>query len=218
MSNSNIGSFSNEAIARALAPFSIEPSAAMMGAIREYAALLLHWNQRMNLTSITKPEEILSRHFGESMFAAQAVPITRGRLVDIGSGAGFPGLALKLISPELEVFLIESSFKKSAFLAEVVRKLKLSGVKIITRRIVDVRDFDGSADFVSCRAVELGAATFAWTMAALSKISSCVLWVGEKDARVIRMAPELSFALQWNDPIPLPLSDNRVLLVGRRKP
>jgi 16S rRNA (guanine527-N7)-methyltransferase len=217
MSNSNIHHFSDEAISRALAPFGMQPSAALASAIREYAELLLRWNQKMNLTSITEPGEILARHFGESMFAARAVPIINGRLVDIGSGAGFPGLALKLVSPELEVFLIESSFKKSAFLAEVVRSLNLSGVKIITRRIIDVRDFEGLVDFVTCRAVKLDPRALSWVKVALSKSSGCVLWLGEEDALYIRGRPDLNY-LDWSAPIPVPLSNNRVLLVGRRSP
>src|SRR5260370_8789673 len=109
---------SDGAIAKALTPFNVGPSATLADSIRKYADLLLLWNHKVNLTSITNPREILARHFGESLFAASAVPISAGRLADVGSGAGFPGLALKLFVPDLEVFLVESVMKTATFLLQ----------------------------------------------------------------------------------------------------
>ena len=79
--------------------------------VAQYMQLLLEWNQSFSLTSVTNPSEILSRHFGESMFATSIVPIRQGRLADVGSGAGFPGLAIKIMRPELDVVLIEPNKK-----------------------------------------------------------------------------------------------------------
>ncbi len=124
-------------IQRTLAPYGVPVSAQLAGAIRCYIELLLLWNQKINLTAIRKPREILERHFGESIFAAHAVAISAGRLADLGSGAGFPGLALKLVCPGLTVQLIEANTKKAVFLSEVCRVLNLSGVEILCERSND---------------------------------------------------------------------------------
>src|SRR5580698_9800537 len=89
-----------------------------------YLDLLLKWNTRTNLTAIRDPEEIVCRHFGESLFAAQHLDPAATTLLDFGSGAGFPGLPIALLRPEIQVTLAESQNKKATFLREVVRSLK----------------------------------------------------------------------------------------------
>jgi 16S rRNA (guanine527-N7)-methyltransferase len=93
-----------------------------------YLDLLLRWNERTNLTAIREPEEIVRRHFGESLFAgvhlAPLLP-AEGTLLDFGSGAGFPGLPIQLLLPALRVTLAESQGKKASFLREAVRTLGL---------------------------------------------------------------------------------------------
>jgi 16S rRNA (guanine527-N7)-methyltransferase len=93
-----------------------------------YLDLLLKWNARTNLTAIRDPEEIVQRHFGESLFTgihlAQRLP-SNATLLDLGSGAGFPGLPIQLLLPTLKVTLAESQNKKSTFLREAVRTLNL---------------------------------------------------------------------------------------------
>jgi 16S rRNA (guanine527-N7)-methyltransferase len=93
--------------------------------LRQYLQILLKWNARTNLTAIRDPEEIVRRHFGESLFAAQHLGEC-ATLLDFGSGAGFPGLPIQLYHPELHVALAESQNKKAAFLREVVRTLGLT--------------------------------------------------------------------------------------------
>jgi len=83
--------------------------------IQQYIKILLTWNEKVNLTAIRDPLEILYRHFCESMYAAEAIPLKDGRLADVGSGAGFPGLPLKLMRPELQVFLVDPTSRKSHF-------------------------------------------------------------------------------------------------------
>src|SRR5262245_17500282 len=116
---------SPEGVAELLKPYGIHLSAAQLDQVRSYIALLLKWNQSVSLTAIEDQEEIVSRHFGESMFLAAEYPVENGRLADLGSGPGFPGLPLKIISPALEGVLIESNKKKCAFLWEVIRTLQL---------------------------------------------------------------------------------------------
>jgi 16S rRNA (guanine527-N7)-methyltransferase len=81
-----------------------------------YIELLLKWNRKIALTTVTDPEEIVKFHFGESLFATSHYNLENSRLADVGTGAGFPGLALALAIPTLSVTLIESNLKKCAFL------------------------------------------------------------------------------------------------------
>lgn len=98
----------------------------LIPALSTYLDLLLRWNERTNLTAIRNPEQIVQRHFGEGLFAARvlACKLNDGSTVlDIGSGAGFPGVLIQLLLKHFKVTLAESQGKKSAFLREVVREL-----------------------------------------------------------------------------------------------
>src|SRR5271170_3126300 len=128
---------SAETIRRALGEFHMEASDQQIVYIQQYMTLLLTWNEKINLTAIRDPLEILYRHFCESMFAAVSVPLHFGRLADIGSGPGFPGLPLKILRPELELFLVESNLKKGTFLAEVIRALELTSTRVLINRYED---------------------------------------------------------------------------------
>ena len=100
----------------------------LRGQLSTYLDLLLRWNARTNLTAIRDPEEIVRRHFGESLFAGlRLAPLLEGdpTLLDYGSGAGFPGLPIQLLLPQVAVILAESQHKKSTFLREVIRTLEL---------------------------------------------------------------------------------------------
>src|SRR5216110_1331374 len=105
-------------IRRALDEFKIPPYDDQILQIQQYIKILLTWNEKVNLTAIRDPLEILHRHFCESMYAAEALSLEKGRLADVGSGGGFPGLALKIIRPGLQVFLVESNIKKVTFLGK----------------------------------------------------------------------------------------------------
>jgi len=117
-------------IAELLAPYvgdaATPPS--LLQQLSLYLDLLLRWNARTNLTAIREPEEIVRRHFGESLFAgrhlAPLIP-AEATLLDFGSGAGFPGLPIQLLLPQLRVTLAESQGKKASFLREAVRTLGL---------------------------------------------------------------------------------------------
>src|SRR2546430_10893682 len=108
-------------IRRALEDFQLPAYDDQVVQIQQYIKILLAWNDKINLTAIRDPLEILYRHFCECMFAGSSVPMERGRLADAGTGAGLPVLPLKILRPGLQVFLIESNLKKATFLAEVIR-------------------------------------------------------------------------------------------------
>src|ERR1039458_3252543 len=122
-------------IAARLEPFlNRELTPAQLDQISTYIDLLQRWNARINLTAIRDPEEAVTRHFGESLFLARHVPL-QGSLLDIGSGAGFPGLALKIVFPDLSVTLLEPVTKKRAFLKEAARVCGFTQVTVRGQRL-----------------------------------------------------------------------------------
>jgi len=91
--------YPKKTVRRALGEFQIPVDFTQIVLIQQYIGTLLRWNEKLNLTAIRDPLEILYRHFCESMFAAGAIPVDKGRLADIGSGPGFPGIPLKIARP-----------------------------------------------------------------------------------------------------------------------
>lgn len=99
-----------------------------------YAAELRRWNERLNLTTVTDEQTIVTRHFIDSLRCALSWGVAPTRLADIGSGAGFPGLPLKILRPELQLTLVESIEKKAAFLRHIATTLGLAEVTVLTTR------------------------------------------------------------------------------------
>src|SRR5216684_8040279 len=140
-------------IQRALGEFQIAASDEQVLQIQQYIKILLMWNEKVNLTAIRDPLEILYRHICESMYAAGVIPLKSGRLADVGSGGGFPGLPLKIIRPDLHVFLVESNIKKATFLAEVVRELELTDTRVLVSRFEELGEEVAPLDVVCSRAL-----------------------------------------------------------------
>ncbi len=115
---------SSSAITRLLEPYLDQTPTGLGEKLSLYLDLLMKWNARTNLTAIREPEEIVRRHFGESLFTGSRLP-EAATLLDFGSGAGFPGLPIQLLRPNLAVTLAESQNKKASFLREAVRTLDL---------------------------------------------------------------------------------------------
>jgi 16S rRNA (guanine527-N7)-methyltransferase len=201
------------AIAYLLEPF-LELDETRLGAISIYINLLLKWNARINLTAIREPGEIVQRHFGESLFVAkylldQKIPQTA---IDLGSGAGFPGVPFALLASEVHVTLIESQQKKATFLKELVHVLGLKNVKIFSDR---AENYPDTADLVMLRAVEKF--DQALPMAAqLTKAGGRVaLMIGSGQ---VEPAKRLVAELIWANPVEVPCSLSRELLVGIKSP
>src|SRR5271170_2352559 len=154
--------------------------------IRAYVGLLLKWNKKISLTSVEDPEEIVRYHFAESFLATKACESLDGRLADVGTGAGFPGLALKIYIPALRVSLIESNSKKCAFLAEVIRSLELTGVDVIRSRFEDMMKPDNPFEFASSRALGDITSFLHWADGALSSDGRILLWLGAKGVEEVR--------------------------------
>lgn len=98
-----------------------------------YAALLVEWNEKMNLTAITDPHDVAVKHFADSLSAAPLLPSGKFSLVDVGTGAGFPSVPLAIVRPDMQVTLLDSLNKRLVFLQEVCRELGLSAVTVHAR-------------------------------------------------------------------------------------
>jgi 16S rRNA (guanine527-N7)-methyltransferase len=193
-----------------LAPFVDWPlTEAQLSQIAAYLELLLRWNARVNLTAVRAPEQIVARHFGESLFAAARLfpPDANLRVFDLGSGAGFPGLPMKIFAPAITLTLIESNQKKAAFLKEAVRALSLMNVSVFAGR---AEDLDATADLVTMRAVERYERALPIAACLVAPAGRLALLIGSAQADVAHQMPRFS----WQAPIPIPQSSARVILVG----
>ncbi len=127
------------------------PPQPLAGRLLEYLALLDRWNQAYNLTAVRDPREMLHKHLLDSLSMWQAV--RPGRLADLGTGPGLPGIPLALAVPGLEVTLVESNGKKCRFMREVVRKLGLANARVVEARAEAV-DEPGAYDQLTARAMD----------------------------------------------------------------
>lgn len=116
----------------------LELGSELQRAFSIYADELLAWNEQVNLTAITAPEAVEMRHFLDSLAVLRAVSLAPGmKVIDVGAGAGFPGLPLRLICPSIELTLLEATAKKTAFLEHIAKRLKLNNVRVLNARAED---------------------------------------------------------------------------------
>ena len=181
-------------------------------------ALLLQWNRKMNLVSSQDPGEIASRHFGESLFLAKILEPEEewsngGVIVDVGSGAGFPGLPLKVAWPGLELVMLEPNQKKTAFLKEVVRSCGMKTADARAQRLEEavLGSLQGIPNLVTMRAVAPTSELMNDLKKLLKPGGRAALFVGAQSAaEIVNMA-----GFQWSSPLPTPHSERRVILLGR---
>jgi 16S rRNA (guanine527-N7)-methyltransferase len=203
---------SNETIERALRPYGVSVAPLLCDQIRVYVDLLLRWNQKTSLTTVTDPTEILRFHFGESLLAVSTVPIRHGRLADVGSGAGFPAVPIRMVSERLSIILIESNQKKATFLMEVARALGLEHIDVRRSRMDSVSLNQERVDFITARALGINDEFLNWAHNCLNSRGSVVLWLGASDADEISQKR----GWKWADPIRIPQSIQRVILHGSK--
>lgn len=201
-----------DTIRRALAEFRLSVSPEQVAQIQRYMGMLLAWNDKINLTAIRDPLEILYRHFCECMYAVETVPVENSRLADIGSGGGFPGLPLKIARPGLDVFLVESNVKKATFLAEVVRELELTRTHVLVSRYEELEEEVAPLDVVCSRAVGEFGRLLQWAGSERIGARQVVLWIGGKDMEEVRGIPGWT----WREPIAVPHSLRRIIAVGAK--
>jgi 16S rRNA (guanine(527)-N(7))-methyltransferase RsmG len=177
----------------------VELSTFQVAQLEKHFELLQRWNQVLNLTSVQGMEEIVERHYCESLFLAKHLPSGILRVADIGSGAGFPGFPVAVLRPECRVSLIESHQRKSVFLRESSRDLP--NIKVIAKRAETVED---RFDCAISRAVK-----FAEIEEAAGLMSGCILLL----AGLERPAEN---CFTWNTPIQLPWGSGRFLWIGKQ--
>jgi 16S rRNA (guanine527-N7)-methyltransferase len=205
-----------ERIKQLLAPF-VEPASltnSRVSAIRTYIDLLLKWNAKLNLTAIRDPEAIITRHFGEALFAARQLFPTGDSgesVIDVGAGAGFPGLPLKLWSPNINLTLVESNQRKATFLREVTRALDLKSVVVLPQRAESV---SLRADLVTFRAVEHFERILPVAFGFLKPAGRIALLIGEAQ---VKLAESILPGMAWKNSIQIPSSKSRRLLIGERR-
>jgi 16S rRNA (guanine527-N7)-methyltransferase len=209
-------------IAALLEPFLESPlTAAQLEQISIYIDLLQRWNARINLTAIRQEEEIVTRHFGESFFLARHLfpdpgnTLSSSRVLDIGSGAGFPGLPLRIWAPHLHLTLIESNHKKAAFLREVARALTLTDINVLTDRAeaLSACPDHPRTEVVTLRAVEHFGTILLQAQAFLAPNGTLAMLIGESQLPHLQTVK----TMKWNLPISVPRSKARVLSIGVRK-
>jgi len=198
-------------IAALLGPFA-EPDRKLIEQTSIYIDLILKWNARVNLTAVRNPRDIVQRHFGESFFAATHLlsPELAESVIDLGSGAGFPGIPLAIFAPQARVTLIESNGKKASFLHEVVRALKLSNVTVFNQR---AETYPGTADLVTLRAVENFSKSTELAVRMVAPAGRLALMIGASQVEVAKASHQ---QLLWQAPIPIPESESRMLLVAHK--
>lgn len=199
------------AIARLLRPFA-EVGDEVLRETSIYIDVMLKWNRKINLTAVRDPEEIVTRHFGESFFAASHLlpPSWRGEVIDVGSGAGFPGLPLAMYSATASVTLIESQGKKAAFLHEVIHMLGLKNVRVFHGR---AEEFPDHGDVVTLRAVEQFQRVLPDTFKLVKAGGRLALMIGESQ---LDSAEQLLPRVNWEQPVRIPDGNSRLLLVGKK--
>lgn len=157
----------------------------------------------MNLTGLKDEERIVRRHFLEPIAAADLVG-EEGRLVDLGSGNGFPAIPLKILRPRLELVLVEASEKKSAFLWAVLRELRLEGARVVTRHVREIADL---ADLLPCRYLTLRAIRVREvlkkkTVSILEPGGKGLFFLSADDAESLRDRPVAGLRLVDTRPLP----------------
>lgn len=187
-----------------LEPFGLDLSPVQANQVLTYLHLLLRWNQKINLTAIRNEDECVTRHFGESLFIASHLQFT-GSLLDIGSGAGFPGLALKIASPELAVTLLEPVAKKRAFLKEAARACGFNQVQVRGERLEDLVTTTPAPtfDFATMRAVGSLVELVPLAAKCLKPNGNLLLWLSQEQAVALG---SIGCGLDWLDPLPIPLA------------
>lgn len=212
-------------LASLLRPYIENLTARQLGQISTYIEILERWNAKMNLTAIREPEQIVKRHFGESLFLARTLSEAghfglaehqgdrSTTVVDVGSGAGFPGIPLKIACPSITLVLIEAQQRKAVFLKEVLRGLDLdAGVKNV-RAEEFARSNGGSADIVTLRAVEKFDVIVPFAARIVKPKGKIALLIGE-----MQVAGAANVLLNWRfEPLlSVPDSENRVILLANQ--
>jgi 16S rRNA (guanine527-N7)-methyltransferase len=179
----------------------IELSPKQIIQLERHYELLIRWNRVLSLTSVVKLEEIVERHYCESLFLTARLPAGRLCIADVGAGAGFPGIPIAVARPDCSISLIESHRRKCVFLREATREM--DNIRVIEGRAEDVPE---RFDWAVSRAVRY------------SKIEKLLSSLGENAALLAGEEGPSNTCFTWNTPIQLPWGKRRYLWLGRAVP
>lgn len=190
-----------------------------------YQQLLLEWNEKINLTAITEQQEIILKHFIDSLTIAKYIE-KNTKLIDVGTGAGFPGIPLKIIREDIEIVLLDSLNKRINFLKEVIHDLGLSKIQTVHSRVEDFGkngEYRESFDYATSRAVA-NLSTLAEYLLPLVKLEGyCICMKGHLIEEEIKQSQKAIFVLggkiKLMDEFRLPKSDmdRNVILIQKEK-
>ena len=152
----------------------IEPTDKQLYQLSKFYELLIEWNQKINLTRITDKKEVYLKHFYDSLTISKELDLNKiNTLCDVGTGAGFPGIVLKIFYPNLKITLIDSLLKRVKYLNEIIKELNLKEIKAINTRAEDYKE---TFDIVTARAV-----------ANIEKLLTYTMHLVKKDGKLIAM-------------------------------
>jgi len=180
------------------------------GRLDALVGLLAKWQKAINLVGRGTMDDVWTRHILDSAQLLPLIPRDAKSLVDLGSGAGFPGLPMKIWSSAVALTLIESNQRKATFLREVIRRLEWNDATVFPGR---AENFPGQAEVVTLRAVERFESALGTATRLLVPAGRLALLIGSAQ---VRRAQELGRVLSWQPAISIPLSASRVLLMGQR--
>lgn len=191
----------------------------------DYMNLLLEWNEKINLTAITEPKEVILKHFIDSLTINKYIEKNRS-IADVGTGAGFPGIPLKIYRPDLKVTLVDSLNKRINFLNDVIAKLKLENISTVHSRIEDFgknKEYREGFDYVTARAVANLTVLSEYLIPICKVGGECVCMKGSDVATELEDGKNaikiLGGAVKVVDKFELPCSDNlrNIIIIGKVK-
>jgi 16S rRNA (guanine527-N7)-methyltransferase len=207
------------AATRNLLDFTLNPS--QISALQRYETELIAWNQRFNLTAIRDVEQIRIKHFLDSLTCLKVIREPVGKVIDVGTGAGFPGLPLKIVYPSIQLTLVESVGKKAEFCQHIIHQLGLEGVEVIQERaeaLGQIKKHRQQYDWALARAVAMMPVLSEYLLP-LVKVGGAMLAMKGENAHAETQSAEYAVNLLGGHlrkiiPITLPgVAENRHLVV-----
>ena len=197
----------------------IELTEQQLSQLDKFYKLLIEWNEKINLTRITDEKEVYLKHFYDSLTIAKVINLKEKKtLCDVGTGAGFPGIVLKIVYPNLRITLVDSLLKRVNYLNEIIKELELNDIEAIHIR---GEDFRGSFDVVTSRAVANIEKLLNYTMHLVDKKGLFIAMKGNIDnelTNTVRRKIEKKFIIDRIEKFLLPIEESqRSILIIRKK-
>jgi len=185
-------------------------SAGQTGAFMVYLSELRKWNRKTNLTAIEDPKEIVVKHFLDSLSLIKILPDGAKTAADIGSGAGFPGIPLKIAVPGLSITSVEPAHKKAAFQRHIIRLLGIEGIRVVEAKVEEVAAGPGRFDIILSRAFKDPEGLLPLAGPLLSEGGQVILSLGPS----VGEEPPAGWGIARRDGVTLPFSDIKRNLVS----